>query len=62
MPIFDQFDVDLVINGHNHLYERVYPMRNNVVQAHVPPDGTIAPATQGAVGPAKVPVFAPERP
>jgi hypothetical protein len=46
-PIFDQFDVDLVINGHNHLYERVYPMRNNVVQAHVPPGGTITPATQG---------------
>ncbi|HLH58663.1 MAG TPA: hypothetical protein VKV33_05860, partial [Streptosporangiaceae bacterium] len=46
-PIFDHFDVDLVINGHNHLYERVYPMRNNVVQAHVPPGGTIMPAVQG---------------
>ncbi len=46
-PIFDQFDVDLVINGHNHLYERVNPMRRNVVQAHVPPGGTITPATQG---------------
>jgi 3',5'-cyclic AMP phosphodiesterase CpdA len=46
-PIFDRFGVDLVINGHNHLYERVYPMRNNVVQAHVPPGGTITPATQG---------------
>jgi hypothetical protein len=46
-PIFDRFDVDLVINGHNHLYERVYPMRNNVVQAHVAPGGKIAPTLQG---------------
>ncbi|MGH3166039.1 MAG: metallophosphoesterase family protein, partial [Trebonia sp.] len=46
-PIFDRFDVDLVINGHNHLYERVYPMRNNEVQAHVAPGGKIAPAVQG---------------
>jgi len=46
-PVFDQFGVDLVINGHNHLYERVYPMRNNVVQAHVPPGGKIASGIQG---------------
>jgi hypothetical protein len=46
-PVFDRFDVDLVINGHNHLYERVYPMRDNVVQAHVAPGGKIAPAVQG---------------
>ena len=46
-PIFDRFDVDLVINGHNHLYERVYPMRNNVVKAEVPPGGTIDPVQDG---------------
>jgi hypothetical protein len=46
-PVFDRFDVDLVINGHNHLYERVYPMRGNVVQAEVPPGGTINPARHG---------------
>lgn len=46
-PIFDRFDVDLVINGHNHLYERAYPMRNNEVQAYVAPGGKIAPAVQG---------------
>jgi hypothetical protein len=46
-PIFDQFDVDLVINGHNHLYERVNPLRGNVVQAEVAPGGTIHPATDG---------------
>jgi len=46
-PIFDRFDVDLVVNGHNHLYERIYPMRNNVVQAEVPPGGTIDPVKDG---------------
>ena len=46
-PIFDRFGVDLVVNGHNHLYERVYPMRGNVVQAEVPPGGTIDPVTMG---------------
>jgi hypothetical protein len=46
-PVFDRFDVDLVINGHNHLYERIYPMRNNVVQAEVPPGGTIDPVKDG---------------
>ena len=46
-PVFDRFSVNLVINGHNHLYERVYPIRDNVVQAEVPPGGTIRPATQG---------------
>ncbi|HEY1643499.1 MAG TPA: metallophosphoesterase family protein [Streptosporangiaceae bacterium] len=46
-PIFDRFGVDLVINGHNHLYERTYPMRDNVVRAHVPPGGTTTPATEG---------------
>jgi calcineurin-like phosphoesterase family protein/purple acid phosphatase-like protein len=46
-PVFDRFDVDLVINGHNHLYERVNPMRDNVVQAEVPPGGTIDPVKQG---------------
>ncbi|HSZ40201.1 MAG TPA: metallophosphoesterase family protein [Trebonia sp.] len=46
-PIFDRFDVDVVINGHNHLYERIYPMRDNVVQAYVGPGGKIAPELQG---------------
>ena len=46
-PVFDRFDVDLVINGHNHLYERTYPMRDNVVRAQVPPGGTIDPVREG---------------
>ena len=27
-PIFDQYNVDLVINGHDHLYERTLPLRS----------------------------------
>jgi Calcineurin-like phosphoesterase/Purple acid Phosphatase, N-terminal domain/TAT (twin-arginine translocation) pathway signal sequence len=46
-PLFDKYDVDLVVNGHNHLYERVYPLRNNVVTAEVPPGGTIDPVKMG---------------
>jgi len=46
-PIFDRYGVDLVINGHNHLYERINPMRNNVVQAEVAPGGTINPVQDG---------------
>lgn len=26
-PIFDEFAVDLVVNGHNHCYERTHPIR-----------------------------------
>lgn len=26
-PVFDQFDVDLVLAGHNHGYERTFPLR-----------------------------------
>ncbi|MCS7273217.1 MAG: purple acid phosphatase [Fimbriimonadales bacterium] len=28
-PLFDRYRVDLVIHGHDHVYERMYPMRNN---------------------------------
>ena len=27
VPLFDQYEVDLVINGHNHIYERTDPLR-----------------------------------
>lgn len=50
-PLFDQYDVDLVITGHNHNYERTYPIRfgsfdNPVIatterENYVNPDGTI---------------------
>ncbi|MEI7024809.1 metallophosphoesterase family protein [Paenibacillus sp. y28] len=28
-PVFDEFGVDLVLQGHNHEYSRSYPMTNN---------------------------------
>ncbi|GEM_PF-2666982 len=34
-PLFDQYDVDLVINGHNHHYERTYPLRYGAKDAPV---------------------------
>jgi hypothetical protein len=27
IPLFDRYEVDLVVNGHNHCYERAHPMR-----------------------------------
>ncbi len=46
-PLFDEFSVDLVLQGHNHQYERSNPIRRgrSVVQA---PDGaTVRPETDG---------------
>jgi hypothetical protein len=31
VPIFEQYDVDLVLNGHKHWYERMYPLRGGQV-------------------------------
>jgi hypothetical protein len=27
LPLFDRYQVDLVVNGHDHDYERSYPVR-----------------------------------
>ncbi|WP_409342006.1 Ig-like domain-containing protein [Paenibacillus sp. MBLB4367] len=34
-PIFDEFNVDLVMNGHDHIYLRTYPLKGN----EIVPDG-----------------------
>jgi uncharacterized repeat protein (TIGR01451 family) len=39
-PLFDQYHVDLVFNGHYHEYERTYPIRENQVQSS-PENGTV---------------------
>ena len=39
-PLFDRYGVDLVINGHNHCYERTHPLRAGVPVADVAPGGT----------------------
>jgi hypothetical protein len=46
-PIFDKYQVDLVVSGHVHAYERSYPMRNAEVTKVVPSGGTVNPETEG---------------
>jgi len=46
-PLFDQYQVDLVISGHVHAYERTNPMRGGQPTRRVAPGGTIDPATDG---------------
>jgi hypothetical protein len=48
VPLFDRFDVDLVINGHAHQYERTFPIRNGQVTVQGPPE---APVDSKASGP-----------
>jgi Purple acid Phosphatase, N-terminal domain/Calcineurin-like phosphoesterase len=47
VPLFDQYSVDLVINGHNHLYERTDPLKGGVATTTAPIGTTVTPATQG---------------
>ena len=46
-PLFDQYGVDLVINGHNHIYERTDPLKGGSVTAAAPIGATVRPATDG---------------
>jgi Calcineurin-like phosphoesterase/Purple acid Phosphatase, N-terminal domain len=34
VPLFDKYEVDLVISGHNHCYERTLPLRGGAITAH----------------------------
>lgn len=36
VPLFDRYEVDLVINGHAHVYERTSPIRNGQMVASAP--------------------------
>ncbi len=47
VPLFDQYQVDLVINGHNHIYERTDPLRGGTVTNPAPIGATVHPATDG---------------
>ncbi len=40
-PLFDRYEVDLVISGHNHLYERSQPMRAGAPVAQVASGGEV---------------------
>ena len=46
-PLFDQYQVDLVINGHNHLYERTDPIKAGAATGAAPIGSVVTPATQG---------------
>ena len=46
-PLFDQYEVDLVINGHNHIFERTDPLKGGSPTGAAPAGSTIRPATEG---------------
>ena len=46
-PLFDQYKVDLVVNGHNHIYERTDPITGGSATATAAIGSTVTPATQG---------------
>jgi hypothetical protein len=46
-PIYDQFHVDLALAGHDHDYERSFPMNNQTQQA-TPETGTVYVVSGGA--------------
>jgi hypothetical protein len=46
-PLFDKFSVDLVINGHNHIYERTDPLKAGAPTGAAPIGATVTAATQG---------------
>ncbi len=46
-PLFDQYGVDLVINGHNHIYERTDPIKAGSATTVAPIGSVVTPATQG---------------
>jgi hypothetical protein len=48
VPLFDNYHVDLVINGHNHLYERTYPLENGAVSDNLG-EGAVYPADNGTI-------------
>ncbi|MCX3291605.1 metallophosphoesterase family protein [Streptomyces sp. NEAU-H22] len=49
LPLFARHEVDLVINGHNHVYERTDAIRNGAVGRPVPVGGTTDPRRDGIV-------------
>jgi hypothetical protein len=48
-PLFDQYQVDVVLQGHNHLYERTDPIRAGVAAKPAPDNSVVYPATDGTV-------------
>ncbi|MER6976831.1 purple acid phosphatase family protein [Streptomyces carpinensis] len=49
VPLFEKYTVDLVINGHNHVYERTDVLKGDQVTKKLPIGGTAYPETDGVV-------------
>lgn len=49
VPLFEKYTVDLVINGHNHQYERTDVIKAGAVTKKLPIGGTAYPETEGVV-------------
>ncbi|MFF7532007.1 purple acid phosphatase family protein [Streptomyces bobili] len=49
VPLFEKYTVDLVINGHNHVYERTDVLKGDRVARKLPIGGTAYPETDGVV-------------
>lgn len=49
VPLFEKYTVDLVINGHNHVYERTDVLKGGAVAKELPIGGTAYPETDGVV-------------
>lgn len=49
VPLFEKYTVDLVINGHNHQYERTDVIKAGEVARKLPIGGTAYPETDGVV-------------
>ncbi|MBD0840001.1 purple acid phosphatase family protein [Streptomyces sp. TRM68416] len=49
VPLFEKHRVDLVINGHNHVYERTDAVRGGEVGRRVPVGGSTDPTRDGTV-------------
>jgi Calcineurin-like phosphoesterase len=46
-PLFDRYQVDLAVQGHNHVMERTDPIRAGRVTRPAPDGATVEPATDG---------------
>ncbi len=46
-PLFDEFSVDLALQGHNHQYERSNPIRRGRSTVQAPDGATVRPETDG---------------
>ncbi len=46
-PLFDRYSVDLVVQAHNHQYERTNPIRGGTSTRQAPDRSTVRPATDG---------------